>query len=366
MTRRPTALLVPLDGGAWDADARAELEDVARDDRSAAGRGRGGCRYAGRARLRACRPCAAAGRVPRPSQRLDARGDRGRRAPRRPRCASTRPCQLPRTRSPSLCAKLPRTLTLRMRRHMFIVLGLVVLVAASPGGLSRPGPTQADCRSTRVTGQRAEDHQPRAPQTLPDGQGRQGRRLAERRHADRRPPGLKVAAFAGGLDHPRWLYRLPNGDVLVAESNSPPRKAGGITGWVMGMLMKQRRRRRALGQPHHPAARRQWRRHGGDAQSPFMTGLNSPFGMALVGEPALRRQHRRAGPRARTTTGETKITAKPEKVIELPGGGNHWARNVIAAPDGKHACSSASARPPTSPRTASEREKIPRQRSSQV
>ncbi|KAK0339796.1 hypothetical protein LTR94_033134, partial [Friedmanniomyces endolithicus] len=49
--------------------------------------------------------------------------------------------------------------------------------------------------------------------------------------------GLRVAAFATGLDHPRWLYRLPNGDVLVAETNSPPRKGGGITGWVMRVLM---------------------------------------------------------------------------------------------------------------------------------
>lgn len=47
-------------------------------------------------------------------------------------------------------------------------------------------------------------------------------------------PGLKVAAFATGLDHPRWLYRLPNGDVLVAETNSPPREAHGIADYVMG------------------------------------------------------------------------------------------------------------------------------------
>ena len=49
--------------------------------------------------------------------------------------------------------------------------------------------------------------------------------------------GLAVKAFARGLDHPRWLYRLPNGDVLVAETNSPPREGGGISGMVMTHLM---------------------------------------------------------------------------------------------------------------------------------
>src|SRR5689334_10115376 len=48
--------------------------------------------------------------------------------------------------------------------------------------------------------------------------------------------GLQVAPFASGLVHPRWLYRLPNGDILVAETNSPPREGGGITGWVMDRL----------------------------------------------------------------------------------------------------------------------------------
>ena len=53
-----------------------------------------------------------------------------------------------------------------------------------------------------------------------------------------RARGLKVVAFAGNLDHPRWLYRLPNGDILVAETNSPPRNVGGVTGMVMNSLMK--------------------------------------------------------------------------------------------------------------------------------
>lgn len=148
--------------------------------------------------------------------------------------------------------------------------------------------------------------------------------------------GLKVEAFAGGLDHPRWLYRLPNGDILVAETNSPPRNVGGITGMVMNSLMKK-------AGADVPSANRitLLRDTNGDGvaedRSVLLTqqnGLNSPTGMALVGDwlyvantDALIRYPYKAG--------DTKITAKPEKIIALPGGGNHWARNVIASPDGK-------------------------------
>ena len=145
--------------------------------------------------------------------------------------------------------------------------------------------------------------------------------------------GLRVAAFATGLDHPRWLYRLPNGDVLVAETNSPPRKGGGITGWVMRVLMG----RVGAGVP---SANRitLLRDADGDGvaelKTPFMTGLNSPFGMALL-DGQLYIANTDALVRVPYTEGATKITAKPELVVKLPGGGNHWARNVIPAEDGR-------------------------------
>ena len=93
--------------------------------------------------------------------------------------------------------------------------------------------------------------------------------------------GLAVKAFARGLDHPRWLYRLPNGDVLVAETNSPPREGGGIAGKVMNYLMG----RAGAGVP---SANRitLLRDADGDGvaetKTAFMTGLNSPFGMTLM------------------------------------------------------------------------------------
>jgi glucose/arabinose dehydrogenase len=145
--------------------------------------------------------------------------------------------------------------------------------------------------------------------------------------------GLKVDAFASGLDHPRWMYRLPNGDVLVAETNSPPREGGGISGWVMDYLM----RKAGAGVP---SANRitLLRDADGDGvaetKTPLLTGLNSPFGMALLGgylyvadtDQLLRYPF---------APGQTRITAKPETVIKYPGGGAHWARNVIVAEDGK-------------------------------
>ncbi|MBW4331899.1 sorbosone dehydrogenase family protein [Stakelama sp. CBK3Z-3] len=142
--------------------------------------------------------------------------------------------------------------------------------------------------------------------------------------------GMKVQAFADKLDHPRWLYRLPNGDILVAETNSPPRDGGGITGWVMNKLM-------AKAGADVPSANRitLLRDSNGDGvadqRSVFLSGLNSPFGMELVGND-LYVADTDALLRFPYAEGETKITAKPEKIVDLPGGGDHWARNVLYNP----------------------------------
>jgi len=145
--------------------------------------------------------------------------------------------------------------------------------------------------------------------------------------------GLKVNAFASGLDHPRWLYRLPNGDVLVAETNSPPRHGGGIADWVMTYLLNK-------GGAGVPSANRitLLRDANGDGvaevKQTLLTGLNSPYGMALLG-PYLYVANTDALVRYPFTPGQTRIDAKPETVIKYPGGGNHWARNIVVAEDGK-------------------------------
>lgn len=144
--------------------------------------------------------------------------------------------------------------------------------------------------------------------------------------------GLQVAAFATGLQHPRWLYRLPNGDVLVAESNSPPRPRHGIADIVMGVLFRQ-------AGADAPSANRitLLRDADGDGvaetRTTFLTGLNSPYGMALIGG-ELYIGDTDALVCVPYTPGQTRITARPELVVKLSGGGNHWARNVLAAPDG--------------------------------
>lgn len=143
--------------------------------------------------------------------------------------------------------------------------------------------------------------------------------------------GLAVVSFARDLDHPRWLYELPNGDVLVAESNSPPREGGGITGWIMKTLM-------GYAGAGVPSANRitLLRDADGDGvaelKTPFMTALNSPFGMALVGDQLYIANHD-ALVVVPYAPGVTKITAAPKKVMALPGGGNHWTKNLVASPD---------------------------------
>jgi len=145
--------------------------------------------------------------------------------------------------------------------------------------------------------------------------------------------GLKVQAFAARLDHPRWLYVLPNGDVLVAETNGPAEEGGGIAGWFERRLAKK------AGEAGPSANRITLLRdtnHDGvaDQRSVLIGGLNSPFGMALM-DGYLYIADTDALLRVPFTPGETKITDKPEKVIDLPHNGGHWTRNVVAAPDGK-------------------------------
>ncbi|RRN66270.1 sorbosone dehydrogenase family protein [Caulobacter sp. 602-1] len=153
----------------------------------------------------------------------------------------------------------------------------------------------------------------------------------------RAPAGFRVQPFAQGLDHPRWLLVLPNGDVLVAESNAPPKKEPphGLKGFFEKMLMKKA----GAGVPS--ANRITLLRdadHDGVAEMkvPFLTNLYSPFGMALVGD-TLYVANADAIVAFPYAAGVTRITAAPRKVADLPGGpiNHHWTKNIIASPDGK-------------------------------
>ncbi|HXI12162.1 MAG TPA: sorbosone dehydrogenase family protein [Thermoanaerobaculia bacterium] len=148
--------------------------------------------------------------------------------------------------------------------------------------------------------------------------------------------GLAVNAFATGLDHPRWLYTLPNGDVLVAETNAPPKPEDnkGIKGWFMKMFMKR-------AGATVPSANRITLLRDGDGdgiaetRTVFLHGLNSPFGMALVGS-TLFVANSDALMRFPYVEGVTAIDQPGIKVVALPAGpiNHHWTKNVIASRDG--------------------------------
>lgn len=146
--------------------------------------------------------------------------------------------------------------------------------------------------------------------------------------------GTQVMVFADGLDHPRWLYVLPNGDVLVAETNAPPRETKGIKARITQWMMKR------AGAGGESADRitllRDTDADGvADQRSVFLEGLHSPFGMALVGNDFYV-ANTDAVMRFPYQQGQTRISAPGEKVVDLPAGpiNQHWTKSLIAHPDG--------------------------------
>jgi len=149
--------------------------------------------------------------------------------------------------------------------------------------------------------------------------------------------GLQVQAFAAELDHPRWLYVLPNGDVLVAETNAPPDRPDdrkGFKAWVQGLFMKK-------AGAGTPSANRitLLRDADGDGRPEvreiFLQNLNSPFGMALVGD-RFYVANTDGVMEFPYVTGQTRLTGSGRKLTELPAGSinHHWTKSLIASPDG--------------------------------
>jgi glucose/arabinose dehydrogenase len=153
----------------------------------------------------------------------------------------------------------------------------------------------------------------------------------------RAAPGLQVDVFARQLDHPRWLYVLPNGDVLVAETNAPerPQDAPGLRGWVMRHIMGR-------AGATAPSANRitLLRDADGDGvaetRREFVANLHSPFGMALV-EDQFYVADTDAVLRFPYQPGELGLNAPPTRLLDLPAGAinHHWTKNLIADPRGE-------------------------------
>jgi glucose/arabinose dehydrogenase len=143
-----------------------------------------------------------------------------------------------------------------------------------------------------------------------------------------------VTAFAAGLDHPRWLYVLPNGDVLVAQSNSPGTDIQTVKNRIASLIMG------AVGagepSPNRIMLLRDEKGQGtATLQTVLLDHLYSPFGMALVGND-LYVANANAIVKFPYHPGDTHITAEPVKVADLPAGCNHhWTKNILASPDGR-------------------------------
>ncbi len=150
-------------------------------------------------------------------------------------------------------------------------------------------------------------------------------------------PGFAVKAFAQKLEHPRWLYVLPNGDVLVAETNAPekPDDKSGPHAWYAKPFLKD-----SGVNGKSPNKILLLRDKDGDGvaetQTVFLQGLNSPFGMALVGD-TLYVADTDAVLKFPYKEGETEIKAQGVKLLDLPAGtiNHHWTKNLVATPDGK-------------------------------
>lgn len=142
--------------------------------------------------------------------------------------------------------------------------------------------------------------------------------------------GLDVKAFARGLKHPRWVYVLPNGDVLVAEASTEsgsswdPRSI--VQNWAQrqaGAIVENANRISILRDTNGDGV--------ADEQSVFLEGLRQPFGMALIGD-QLYVANTDSVVRYPYKTGDRKITDKGIKLVDIPVG-HHWTRNIMPSAD---------------------------------
>ncbi len=150
---------------------------------------------------------------------------------------------------------------------------------------------------------------------------------------DRASPGTHVEAFATGLEHPRWVYVLPNGDVLVAETNTPrdSNDFDGIRGFVMRVVMWR------MGATVMSSDRITLVRKDGKVEpKPYLENLYSPFGMAVVGN-FLYVANSDAVLRFPYVEGEKNITTAGTEIVKLPGlpFNHHWTKNLLASPDSR-------------------------------
>ncbi|MEQ1510420.1 MAG: sorbosone dehydrogenase family protein [Sphingopyxis sp.] len=209
--------------------------------------------------------------------------------------------------------------------------GLVIIIAAALWWLSRPDVSRLS--NAELTG-RVPVIGAARPQSIPTIHIAQVSAWPAN-GAPAAAPGLVVNRFATGLAHPRNLYVLPNGDVLVAETNSPPREGGGISSWFARYILG--RAGAAVPSANRITLLRDADGDGvAEVKTPFITGLTSPYGMVLVGT-KLYVANTNALMVFDYVPGATSITTAGRKIIDLPASGanSHWTKTLVASPDGR-------------------------------
>jgi glucose/arabinose dehydrogenase len=146
--------------------------------------------------------------------------------------------------------------------------------------------------------------------------------------------GLKVTRFAEGLEHPRVIYAMPGGDILVAETNAPerPSMGGGIRDWIAGFLF--RRAGADVPSPNRLVLLRDADGDGAaEARHVLREGLSSPSGIAWH-DGTLYVANHDAVLAFDYEEGATTLAGTPRKLMDLPPGGGHWMRNMVLSADG--------------------------------
>ncbi|MEO6040743.1 MAG: sorbosone dehydrogenase family protein [Croceibacterium sp.] len=219
-----------------------------------------------------------------------------------------------------------------MLKKLVIALGIIVLLLVAAGWwIVRGSPAQYSLAAVTGTDPKLAAPDPQTIPTVdvakPVGWGPSGVPVAA--------PGLTVTRFAAGLEHPRIMYSMPNGDILVSESNAPARViAGGnaITNMVAGFLF-----RRAGASVPSPNKLVLLRDADGDgvAESRYVlrSDLASPGGIAWRAGKLYIANHN-ALLRFDYPAGATALSGAPVKLMDLPGAGNHWMRNLLLSEDG--------------------------------
>ena len=220
---------------------------------------------------------------------------------------------------------------MRILKKIGVTLVVLILVLAVAAWWVMRGDT-AEYTVAQVSGHDPTLDQPN-PETIPTvdvatpvGWGANG--------APQAAQGLAVTRFASGLDHPRVLYTLPNGDVLVTETNAPAREiAGGwLTNLVAGYLF--RKAGADVPSPNKLVLLRDANGDGvADSETVLRSDLHSPGGMAWANG-KLYVANTDAVLAYDYKPGDTALGGAPTKIMDLPGGGNHWMRNLLVSPDG--------------------------------